>query len=370
MTASLSLTPGQEQAASRIDALDLAPVVLGLMHPDPGLTVMSLAEADQVVTAYRAWLKLCAWYPGEPLIPAVPVDEAWQAHLADTAKYARDCQAAFGTFAHRYPYHWRDTNWVAWHRDYARTCDLFREHFGTGMPGTATPADEDFHPDAECCTGGAGSTRVFGDLSDPGAAVLDRERPRPPRAAPTGPTRLPALAGRTVLSSSTHEVTPTAREHRFPMVSNVAGSKPDLRWLLENLVARVPHASSAMMLSADGLAAIACGLDRDRADQLAVIAASLFSAGKAAGAVLCGNRDVRQVAVELDGPLLFVSSAGKGSLLAVTTGREADAQVVGYEMKQLVKSIQPFLAIPARLPGAGPGRRDSALAPDLARRRQ
>lgn len=152
------------------------------------------------------------------------------------------------------------------------------------------------------------------------------------------------------------------------MVNDVAGGKTGLGWLLENLVARVPHATSAMMLSADGLATAACGHDRDRADQLAVIAASLFSAGKAVGAVLCGSRDVRQVTVELDGPLLFVSSAGKGSLLAVTAGREADPQVVGHEMTQLVKSVQPFLAIPARLPGAVPVRRDSAPAPDLARR--
>lgn len=119
-----------------------------------------------MVAAYRGWLKLCAWYPGEPLVPAVPVDEAWQTHLADTAKYARDCQAAFGTFAHRYPHRWRDAHWVAWHRNYARTRDLFRGHFGTDMPGAAPPAGEDHHPGTGCCTGGAGSIRVFGDLDE------------------------------------------------------------------------------------------------------------------------------------------------------------------------------------------------------------
>lgn len=149
---------------------------------------MSLAEADQVITAYRAWLKLCAWYPGEPLIPAVPVDEAWQAHLADTAKYARDCDAAFGTFAHRYPYYWHDGRPAAWRRDYARTCDLFQTHFGTSMPGTAMPdGNDDFHLDAECCTGGAGSVRVFAGPASPATApVLDRERPRPVRAPSPG----------------------------------------------------------------------------------------------------------------------------------------------------------------------------------------
>jgi hypothetical protein len=108
------LTPGQEQAAARVDALDLDPVVFALMHPYPGLTVMGLAEADQVVTAYRCWLKLCAWYPEEPLVPSLSIDDAWRAHLADTAKYARDCQAAFGGFAHCYP-HGRDSRQAAGH---------------------------------------------------------------------------------------------------------------------------------------------------------------------------------------------------------------------------------------------------------------
>jgi predicted regulator of Ras-like GTPase activity (Roadblock/LC7/MglB family) len=126
------------------------------------------------------------------------------------------------------------------------------------------------------------------------------------------------------------------------------GSGSGLGWLLEDLVTRVPHTSGAVLLSADGLATAACGLGRDRADHLAVIAASLFSTGKAAGAALGGPGEVRQVAVELAGALLFVSSAGEGSVLAVTAGREADARVVGYEMTQLVKSVQPFLATLAR----------------------
>lgn len=151
------------------------------------------------------------------------------------------------------------------------------------------------------------------------------------------------------------------------MANNPAGTGTDLGWLLEDLVTRVPHAASAMLLSTDGLATAACGLDRDHADQLAVIAASLFSAGKALGAVLSASGGVRQVAVELAGALLFVSSAAEGSLLAVTANREADAQVVGYEMGQLVKSVQPFLAVPARRPGPGPGRRDTPV-PDLTRR--
>ena len=152
------------------------------------------------------------------------------------------------------------------------------------------------------------------------------------------------------------------------MVNDVPDSNPDLGWLLEDLAARVPHMRGALLLSADGLATAACGLDRDRADQLAVIAASLFSVGKAVGTVLGGSGEIRQVAVELAGALLFVSSAGESSVLAVTAGREADAQLVGYEMAQLVKSVRPFLAIPARPPGAGSGQRASAQTANLQRR--
>ena len=209
MTTPVSLTPGQQQAAARIDALDLDPVTFGLMHPDPGLTVMDLAEADQIVTAYRNWLKLCAWYPREPLVPTLPVDEAWRAHLSDTAKYASDCQTAFGMFAHCYPYYGHDGHKAAWRSAYRRTGELFRRHFGTDMPGTAPGDDEHLHPDTECCTGGSGCTRVFGELPDVGAgavSLLDRERPRPLRAQqapatgrrplePALSTLLPHLAG-------------------------------------------------------------------------------------------------------------------------------------------------------------------------------
>jgi hypothetical protein len=205
LTAPFSLTPDQEHAAARVDALDLESVVFGLMHPDPGLTVMDLAEADQVVAAYRGWLKLCAWYPEEPLVPTLSIDDAWRAHLADTAKYARDCQAAFGRFAHCYPYYGHGVRKAAWHRAYQRTRDLFCRHFGTDMPGTAPGDDEDSHPDAECCTGGSGCIRVFGDEAGT-VWVLDRERPGPLRSRPNAaPARRaePVLAGHSPLPAGT-----------------------------------------------------------------------------------------------------------------------------------------------------------------------
>jgi predicted regulator of Ras-like GTPase activity (Roadblock/LC7/MglB family) len=146
------------------------------------------------------------------------------------------------------------------------------------------------------------------------------------------------------------------------MVSDIQPSREhDLGWLLRGLVESVPHTRSAVLLSADGLAIAAHGLGADQADQMSAIASGLFSLARTAAVRFSGTDGVRQVVAELDDTLLFVSSAGYGSVLTVLAAREADAGVVGYEMAQLVKSVRPFLATPPRQPGitaaisSGPG---------------
>lgn len=132
-----ALTPAQEHAGQRIDALDLEPVTYKLMHPEPGQTAMSLAAADQLITAYRCYLKLCAWYPGEPVVPSKAIDEAWHAHILDTAKYAADTETVFGYFLHHFPYFGLrgPDDEAALSTAYTRTRDLFRQHFGADLPG-------------------------------------------------------------------------------------------------------------------------------------------------------------------------------------------------------------------------------------------
>ena len=61
------------------------------------------------------------------------------------------------------------------------------------------------------------------------------------------------------------------------------GHEPDLGWLLRGLVEHVPHTRSAVLLSADGLATAAYGLDPDPADHLSAIASGLFSLARTAG---------------------------------------------------------------------------------------
>ena len=137
------------------------------------------------------------------------------------------------------------------------------------------------------------------------------------------------------------------------MVSDVPlGHEPDLDWLLRGLVEHVPHNRSAVLLSSDGVATASYGLGQDPADQLSAIASGLFSLARTAAVRFGGSDGVRQVVAELDDTLLFVSSAGFGSVLTVLADREADVGVIGYEMAQLVKSVRPFLTTPARQPGA------------------
>lgn len=124
----------------------------------------------------------------------------------------------------------------------------------------------------------------------------------------------------------------------------------DLSWLLQQLVQRVPHARSGLLLSSDGLVKAAYGLDTDTSDHLAALSSGLYSLARTAGKRFDDGGEMRQVVVELSRSLLFVSAAGYGAVLAVLAWREADAAVLGYEMSMLVKSVRPHLATPARQP--------------------
>lgn len=84
----------------------------------------------------------------------------------------------------------------------------------------------------------------------------------------------------------------------------------DLSWLLTGLVERVPHARSALLLSSDGLVKAFHGLETDTADHMAALASGLYSLGRSAGVRFADGDNVRQVVVELDTSLLFVTTAG------------------------------------------------------------
>ena len=136
------------------------------------------------------------------------------------------------------------------------------------------------------------------------------------------------------------------------MASDVsAGPGSDPGWQLDDLTKRVPGVRSAVLLSADGLVIAVHGLGADAADQLAAIASGLFSVARAA-ARFSGTDGVRQVVLELDGLMLFTAAAGVAAVLAVLADRETDAGALGDEMRQLAKTVAPFLAAQPRVRGA------------------
>lgn len=122
----------------------------------------------------------------------------------------------------------------------------------------------------------------------------------------------------------------------------------NLNWLLDDLARRVPHTRGVVLLSMDGLPRAIHGMDAQQAEPLAAAASGLFSIAGAAGTNLGLGRAVRQVLVELGEALVFIAAAGSGSALAVVADHTADANVIGYEMGQLVDRVQPFLATPTR----------------------
>lgn len=167
----------------RIDALDLEPVVYKLVHPDPAESGLSLTEADQGIELYRCFLKLCALFPGTPIVPTLVIDRVWHAHMLDTAKYRADCQAVFGRFLDHFPYAGLrgEADHLAWLEDFARTRTMFRDCFGIEIGGEASASVCRSHGDGtDCCVGCVTSA---GDQTRP---RLVRDRDGLPRRSVAG----------------------------------------------------------------------------------------------------------------------------------------------------------------------------------------
>lgn len=124
----------------------------------------------------------------------------------------------------------------------------------------------------------------------------------------------------------------------------------ELAWLVDDLVSRMPDAVVAVLLSADGLPmASSKGHDRDEAEHMSAVAASLFGLARGAGRRF-GRGKVRQAVVEMETGFLFVTAAGNGACLAVLTGEHTDAGLMAYEMAMLVARAGQHLGAAARVP--------------------
>ena len=131
-----------------------------------------------------------------------------------------------------------------------------------------------------------------------------------------------------------------------------------LGWLLDDLVARVPSARQAVVLSVDGLLMAASqGLAREDAEHMSAIAAGFQSLSRGAGRHFQGG-PVRQTIVEMESAFLFVTAAGAGACLAVLAEADADIGLIAYEMAMLVIRVGQNLSMATR---------PSAVSVDVAR---
>jgi len=105
-----------------------------------------------------------------------------------------------------------------------------------------------------------------------------------------------------------------------------------------------------VILSPDGLTMSSSpGLSQEDADHLAALAAGVQSLARGAGQRFAGG-EVRQVIIEMDAALLFITAAAGGTCLAVLADPEADAGLVAYEMAMLVKRVGQHMTASPRFP--------------------
>ena len=120
-------------------------------------------------------------------------------------------------------------------------------------------------------------------------------------------------------------------------MSNLSQAAKDVNWLVSGFVEEVPGVAHAVVVSADGLPmAFSRGFPKDRADQLAAIAAGVVSLTAGSARVFEGG-EVVQTLVEMELGLMLVMSISDGSCLAVLAAPDCDMGLVAYQMTLLVE---------------------------------
>jgi hypothetical protein len=130
-----------------------------------------------------------------------------------------------------------------------------------------------------------------------------------------------------------------------------------INWLITDFVRSVPGVAHTVVVSADGLPlAYSEGFPKDRADQLAAVAAGLISLTQGASRVFEGG-PVTQTVVEMQRGLLLIMSISDGSCLAVLASPDCDMGLVAYQMTLMVERAGQVLtpAVRAELQATQPG---------------
>lgn len=116
-------------------------------------------------------------------------------------------------------------------------------------------------------------------------------------------------------------------------------SNSPLDWLVSKFAREVPGVAHALLVSVDGLPVAASEyLPRERADQLAAVAAGLASLASGAAQLFEGG-PVLQSVVEMQHGFLLLMRVGDGSNLVALAVNGCDIGQIGYEMAQLVERV-------------------------------
>lgn len=128
--------------------------------------------------------------------------------------------------------------------------------------------------------------------------------------------------------------------------------RPNLDWMLKDLMEEVPGTRHIVVLSADGLRLAQYATEEDTADRLAAACAGLQSLSAAIAAELPnGDRRIRLVVIEAGGGFFYLMATGAGAFLAVLADEGVDAGLMGQRMRDLVARIGEHLASPPRPDG-------------------
>lgn len=149
-------------ACTAIEAIDLTPVCMRLMHPEagPGWSDERTRRAER---DYREFLFVASQFPDQAPRPSTDVDDFWHFHILDTIKYAKDCAQSFGYFLHHGP----DPLPVTL-RDWRATLSASRVTVPVGPVGPVGPVatgGKAANMDAWCSIVQAEHTNVHGSLA-------------------------------------------------------------------------------------------------------------------------------------------------------------------------------------------------------------
>ena len=134
------------------------------------------------------------------------------------------------------------------------------------------------------------------------------------------------------------------------MMQRTTATTADLDWLLDGLVNQVAGTRHAIVLSDDGLVVSRSRtIERSDAERLAAIATGQQSLARGVGQLFSGG-PVQQVIIEMAELWLFITTAGRGTHLAVVASQEVDAELMAVAMHTLVQQVGQKLGTDTRAP--------------------